>query len=179
MNFSKNDLRILSVLLLIAMLLSGMSAFAERATVNAKTYAYKQPDTGSASVKVKKGAVVEIIDVEGSWAKVEKDGKTAFMATKYLDVQEEDEKDAEVSFKEYDKPIAAEVNAKTYAFKKPDADSAAIKVKKGTKLDVLGTSGEWAKVEKDGNVAYMYAKYLDKASSSEKEDEKKPEMTVK
>ncbi|MBQ8506892.1 MAG: hypothetical protein IJ466_05640 [Clostridia bacterium] len=185
MNVRKH-IRILSLILLTALLLAfAPAAFAEgkSATINAKTYVFQKPSSSSASMKVSKGTKVEVLGVDGQWAMIEKGGNVAFISTKYLDMEgssAEKEEDS-VSIEKFSKAIRAEVNSKTYVFKKPDADSASVKVSKGTKVDVLGTGGDWAMIEKDGNTAYIYTKYLTKIDNSaeeEPEEEKKPSMTI-
>lgn len=191
MNHPMKSLRILSLILLLSLLLAALPAFAEGTTaaVNANTYVFKKPSSSSESMKVKKGTKVEVIGVDGQWAMVQKGGATAFIASKYLDLpsrneDKAEEKDDGLSFKDYAEAVPAEVSANAYAFKKPDTDSASVKLKRGTKLSVLAVSGEWAKVEKDGKTAYMLVKYLQKLSAAEaeeeeKKEESKPSMTLK
>lgn len=70
----------------------------------------------------------------------------------------------------------AEINVNTYVFQQPKLDSRSMKVKKGMKVNLLATSGEWAMVENAGIVAYMNLAHL---TVDGEEEEVQPEATQK
>ena len=68
--------------------------------------------------------------------------------------------------------------AKVYAKKK--ASSKSKKIEKGTEVNVLGVSGKWAMIEKDGMGGYMYLKhltYVKDLATPEPTDEVQPTAT--
>ena len=72
----------------------------------------------------------------------------------------------------------SEINTNTYVFQKPSLTSAALKVKKGMKVNLLATSGDWAMVENAGIVAYMNKAHLTVLGQAE-EEAPQPEPTQK
>lgn len=180
MKISKTCLRVISMLLMLAMLLACMpvSAFAEgtAAKITAYTYVYQEANTRSARIKVNKGTEVDVIATKGSWAMIEKNGNYAFIPTKYLkEIKVEEPEQEKETVDKFGKPIPAKINKNTYVFQKASSHSASVKVKAGTLVDVLATSGSWALIEKNGIQAYIYTKYLTKVEGSAEPEEPEKE----
>ena len=69
----------------------------------------------------------------------------------------------------------SEINRNTYVYQKPSLSSKSLKVKKGMKVNLLATSGDWAMVENAGIVAYMNKAHLTVTEA----EEVQPEQTEK
>lgn len=152
LNTRKNKLRILSVLLLAALIAVSMpsSALAESfsAAVKSKSMkvyadAYGQQYLGA----LPKKSIVTVESYSGGVAKISYNGMTGY---------------ARVSDMRSVASFAAEakVSSATRVYQQPSTASASVKVKAGVKLYVLAVSGSIAMVEKDGRVGYMSADKL-------------------
>lgn len=80
--------RFLSALLVVVTVLAlvGQSALATSIScyINANTKVYKKASTSSASLKVSKGLKVTMTAYNGNWAKISRNGATAYIPLKYL-----------------------------------------------------------------------------------------------
>ena len=85
------------------------------------------------------------------------------------------EKDME-SIKSLAKPATA--NKNTYAYRSASTSSKSVKVKKGTKLNVLLTKGSWSLVERKGALAYMKKSHLTLAGGGDAQEEPNEEVIV-
>ena len=72
----------------------------------------------------------------------------------------------------------ATVNRNTYVYQSANAKSKTVKIKKGTKLNVLATNGGWAMVEKNGTVAYMNKAHLTMQGDSGKDSADAVKATI-
>lgn len=135
------------------------------AVVNAKTKAYKKPDTGSASVTVKAGTKVEIISVNGDWAYVRSSGGTyAFIERKYL--TDPNATPTPSPAPDLSQAIPATVTASSVkVYRKPDSSGTSMAtLKKGAQVNVIEFSDKWAYIEMDGNYGYCKLSALTKNS---------------
>ena len=77
--------KLICVLLVMALLAPAALAGGVTAKINATSVrVYKSASTSSKSVTVAKGTTVTVNSVSGSWAKISKNGKTAYVNVKYL-----------------------------------------------------------------------------------------------
>ena len=149
---NKSLLRALTALVAAVMLLASMpcSALAESfsAVVTAKSM-YVAADAKGKKIlgKLPKNTVVTVKSFTGDVAQIKYQGKSGY--AKISDLATVDS----VAEK-------AVTTVNTYAYKKPNVNSKSVKVKAGTKLNVLATKGKVAMVEKNGVVCYMYRKHL-------------------
>ncbi len=73
---------------------------------------------------------------------------------------------------------SATVNRNTFVYQSANAKSKTVKIKKGTKLNVLATNGGWAMVEKNGTVAYMNKAHLTMQGDSGKDSADAVKATI-
>ena len=128
---------VLLVLALIPALASGT-----KATFTTSTKVYQKMSTSSNSVKVSKGTEVKVVSVEGKWAKVSRNGKTAYVPVKYL--QAADRK-------------AVYVSKDCYVYKSASSSSSKKSVSVNTKVYIVGRDGDYYRVEnaKGTRVGYI------------------------
>lgn len=156
----KNIFRILTVLLLAALIAASVPASALAQSFSAavksksmKVYAdaYGQQYLGA----LPKKSIVTVESYSGGVAKISYNGMTGY--AKVSDMC------SVASF-----ATEAKVSSATRVYQQPSTASASVKVKAGVKLYVLAVSGSIAMVEKDGRVGYMSADkltYLDQSQS--------------
>lgn len=152
-------------------LLFGLSALAEPATIRSSTRVYKTPSTSAQSIKVKKGTSVEVLAVNGSWALIEKNGIQAYIKKKYLKAAPQptatpEPTAAPTAAPEPEAVAQVTVLKNTKAYKKPSTSSQSVNVKKGLTVELLAVSGSWAMVRRSGIVAYMKRDVLSAAASA-------------
>lgn len=152
MKTNKSFLRILSVLVMAALLLTALPAASLAESFSAavksgkmKVYAdaYGRMYLGS----LPKKTIVTVVDYSGSVAKIKFNGVTGY--AKVSDLK------SVKSFAEEAKVIK---NSRVY--EEPDTLSASVKVKAGTKVYVLAEKNGIAMIEKGGKVGYMSAANL-------------------
>lgn len=133
--------RVCSVLLAMAlMMLAPASALAEyKAVVTASTRVYAAASTKAASVKLSKGTIVTVEDTANGVAKISNKGNVG-----YVDLSD---------LSKLKSTTVAVSGAKVY--QSASAKAKAVSIKKGTKVNVVSTSGNWAKIERSGNTGYM------------------------
>jgi len=139
-----------------AMSLAPMMAMAETVpSALVKGGALNLRETASLSAKVlgqfPTGTLVEIIESGDEWHKVEVGGKSGYMMAKYLSTEKGS--------------LSATVRTNTgiglNLREEPDMKGAIINsFKPGTKVTVLQKSGEWSRVEVEGQEGFMATRYL-------------------
>lgn len=158
MKTNKSFLRILSVLVMAALLLSALPCAALADSFSAavksgrmKVYAdaYGQQYLGS----LPKKTIVTVVDYSGGVAKIKFNGMTGYAKVS-------DMKSVE-SFAE-----EAKVTKTARVYQEADTNSPSVKVKAGTKVYVLAEKNGIAMIEKGGKVGYMSAASLSYISSA-------------
>ena len=71
--------KIIGLLCVLALLLS---ASASTVKVNANTKVYQSASKSSASISVKKGTKVTLVDTDDDWAQIERNGATGYIPVK-------------------------------------------------------------------------------------------------
>ena len=146
-----------AMLLALTVLLSSMApAYAELAYTNKKATIYVQENgkmkkAGTAA----KGTAVTILDTNGDWALVEKDGKQAYMKLAELAADEAEKDGSSNKVTKCQKTVYVAVEgAKVY-----EADSAAstelTTMAKGAKLTMTAYSDNWCLVKSGDTVGFM------------------------
>ena len=126
------------------------------------------PSTSYASQGiVPKGTTVEFISSANDWMKVTYNGVTGYMYAKYLSPKTESQAPPEVA-----EPYITTAGVNFRTGPSTSYASRGI-VPKGTPVEFISSSNNWAKVIYDGNAGYMYAKYL----SPKMETAAPPEVT--
>jgi len=108
-----------------------------------------------------KGDKVQILGYSGNWAKVSVNGKTGYVDKSYLSISASTATST---------PSTSYASVNTYSLTLRQSASSSSKdldyLMKGTKVQVLSTSGNWSKVSVNGKTGYVYKKYLTTVSSS-------------
>lgn len=146
--------KILAMLLLSALIVS--VALAEPAIITENTRVYKAASKSSASMRVSKGTEVELIEINGSWAAVERSGILAYMNKNQLETIPEDPDFAELM----KNAQPAKITVSTRVYKKASTASASIRVNKGLEVNLLSAENGWAIVENNGVYAYVKSEYV-------------------
>ncbi len=119
------------------------------ARINTTTRVYKQPSASGKSMKVSKGASVNLLATSGSWALIERNGAYAYIKAKYV-----------TEIMDGTVPTVAYINDDVRVYKKASTSSASLKVSKGMKVSLLETSGIWALIQNGSARAYIQKEYL-------------------
>ena len=156
MNFKTLLRRLTAAIAAMVVLITAAQAEAYIVTVkSAKLYADEACTWNIDSLPM--ATVIDVEAIEDGVARITAGDREGYMA-------QEDVK----SIESLAKP--AQVNRNTYVYQKANSRSKSIKVKKGMKINVLVTNGDWAMVEKNGTIAYMNKAHLTMEGASENED---------
>lgn len=143
--------RLLACVLIVSAALGGLpSAFAEtqKAFVTANSVrVYRDAAQTTFYGSVKKYTVLTVAAVSGNTARVQLNGKTGYCATGSLALIDDVKKPASVT-------------ANTRVYLSPSGKGKSVAVKKGFQLNLVAVNGSKAMVEKNGNIGYMWAKYV-------------------
>ncbi len=143
--------RLLACVLIVSAALGGLpSAFAEtqKAIVTANSVrVYRDAAQTTFYGSVKKYTVLTVAAVSGNTARVQLNGKTGYCATGSLALIDDVKKPASVT-------------ANTRVYLSPSGKGKSVAVKKGFQLNLVAVNGSKAMVEKNGNIGYMWAKYV-------------------
>ncbi|MDO4384540.1 MAG: phage tail tip lysozyme [Clostridia bacterium] len=143
--------RLLACVLILSAALGGLpSALAEtqKAIVTADSVrVYRDAAQTTFYGSVKKYTVLTVAAVSGNTARVQLNGKTGYCATGSLALIDDVKKPASVT-------------ANTRVYLSPSGKDKSVAVKKGFQLNLVAVNGSKAMVEKNGNIGYMWAKYL-------------------
>ena len=158
---TSNLRRLLACILIVAAALSALPfAFAEtqKAIVTEGTVrVYRDAAMTTFYGSVKKYTVLTVVTVSGDTAQVQLNGKTGYCATRSL-----------ARIDDVKKPATVTANTRVYLSASGKGKSVA--VKKGFQLNLVAINGKKAMVEKNGNIGYMWAKYLRLDSDAPKEE---------
>lgn len=126
---------------------------------------------------VENGAVVTVLETEGSWTKIYTDKLTGYVLSRYLQKLEAEPEQAQPTATVQPTPTAPAAKSGEAAWVVCEEDSnvnlrkkarttAAIlkRLPYGTEVQVLEKSGSWCKVEYDGTTGYIAAEYLSSAN---------------
>lgn len=148
MNLKDFARRAVAVLAVAMMLVSSACAESFSAIVTVKSMKVYADEALSWNIgKVPSATVVTVQSYEGDVAKISVGGREGYAAV--CDME---------ALSKLAKP--AKINCNTYVFQKASTSSAYMKVKNGTKVNLIAVSGQWAMVEKSGTIAYMNKDHL-------------------
>lgn len=152
MKTNKSKLRILSIVVLAALLMTILPtfAFAESfsAYVNVKKMKVYADNKGKEYIgSLSKKTIVTVVDYTGGVAEIRYNGMTGY--AKVADMRSVE------SIAD-----AAKTNQSTRVYAAPNTSSASTKLKSGTKVNVLAVKKGIAMIEKDGNVGYVNESHL-------------------
>lgn len=152
MKTNKSFLRILSVLLMAALLLSVLPASALAESFSAAVKSGKMKVYADANGRMYLGSlpkktIVTVVDYNGGVAKIKYNGMTGYAKVSDLKSVE--------SFAQ-----EAKITKSARVYQQPNTASASVKVSSGTKVYVLAEKNGIAMIEKGGKVGYMAADCL-------------------
>lgn len=139
-------------LILVALIIMATmaTAFAESAYFNKTTKIYQKKSTSSNSLTVREGTKCTIMSVDGSWAKVRRDGVTAYMPVRYLTLSNR---------------IKAYAARDTYVYSSASTSSSKVKVSVNTELYIVGRDSDYWRVQTKSGGTTAYIKMSDTSSS--------------
>ena len=155
--------RITALLLMLLMLLPGAPALAESysAAVTDGVAAYADASLTRKVGDLERYDVVTVTGIKGEVARIRYGGYTMYTKLSAL-----------VAVKDF--ATAATVQTAGRVYQSPDTSSQSLALKQGTSVYILATSGDWAMIEKDGNVGYTFLSCLKSAGSGSSETESDP-----
>ncbi len=155
--------RITALLLMLLMLLSGAPALAESysAAVTDSVAAYADASLTRKVGDLERYDVVTVTGIKGEVARIRYGGYTMYTRLGAL-----------VAVKDF--ATAATVQTAGRVYQSPDTTSQSLALKQGTQVYILATSGDWAMIEKDGNVGYTFLSCLQSAGSGSSESDSDP-----
>jgi len=116
---------------------------------------------------IKKNDSVNIVGNLGDWYEIEYNGKKAYVHSKWVDVDGV----------KRDFPDSGEVsNCYWLNVRRAPGGDILGQFKAGTKVEILGSVGDWYKISYNGNEAFVAKRYIDSTSSSAKQTPKTPEF---
>lgn len=153
---SKYYRKILSLLLVLALMLTGSTALASSVSVSVNSSdarLYRSNSTSSASVGLSKGVTLTLKDTSGSWGKVSYKGVTGYVPLKYLNAKTR---------------YAAYISKDTYIYKSASATSDRKSISVNTKVYVVGKSGDYYRVQNSSGsmTGYVSDSCLSKSKKS-------------
>ena len=155
--------RITALLLMLLMLLPSAPALAESysAAVTDGVAAYADASLTRKVGDLERYDVVTVTGIKGEVARIRYGGYTMYTKLSAL-----------VAVKDF--ATAATVQTAGRVYQSPDTSSQSLALKQGTSVYILATSGDWAMIEKDGNVGYTFLSCLKSAGSGSSETESDP-----
>ena len=155
--------RITALLLMLLMLLPSAPALAESysAAVTDSVAAYADASLTRKVGDLERYDVVTVTGINGEVARIRYGGYTMYTKLSAL-----------VAVKDF--ATAATVQSANRVYQSPDTSSQSLALKQGTSVYILATSGDWAMIEKDGNVGYTFASCLQTSGSGSAEDNSDP-----
>ncbi|MDO5323101.1 MAG: peptidoglycan-binding protein [Clostridia bacterium] len=155
--------RITALLLMLLMLLPSAPALAESysAAVTDSVAAYADASLTRKVGDLERYDVVTVTGIKGEVARIRYGGYTMYTRLGAL-----------VAVKDF--ATAATVQTANRVYQSPDTSSQSLALKQGTSVYILATSGDWAMIEKDGNVGYTFLSCLQSAGSGSSETESDP-----
>lgn len=158
MNHSQKFLRMLCCALIVSALavIAPASALADFSAVvtSSSMRVYAACSTNSPSAKLSKGTVVTVKSYSNGVAKISYKGKTGYARVSDMEAVKSTSSGSSSSSTSSGKATTV-CTSDARAYKSASTSAQSVAVKKGTKVNVLSTSGSWAKVEKSGNTAWM------------------------
>ena len=150
--------RFLSALLVVVTVLAlvGQSALATSIScyVNANTKVYKKASTSSVSLKVSKGLKVTMTAYNGSWARITRNGATAYIPLKYLTLTNR---------------LTAYTAKNTSMYKSASSSSKKLgTIPKGTTVYINGRDGSYYRVQNKSGSITGYVRASDLTSTKPK-----------
>lgn len=125
---------------------------------NQRTRVYRQPTSTSRYATLEAGITVQVLSVNGNYARVSMNGNVGYMLYSHLSQPAVTDAPAQTSI-----PVVTLIEAQIY--ENPNYSGQAVTVRKGYKLTLLAVDGEVAMVTRNGMIGYLPVACLKKDSS--------------
>ena len=126
---------------------------------------------------LKKGTSVSVISESNGWSKINYNGKTGYVSSKYLAYNTSSNNNSSNETVKYKKIVTAtSLNFRNG----PSTTSSKIgSIKEGSEVGVISESNGWSKISYNGKIGYVSSKYLgDKTTSSSSTSSEKVEKLI-
>ncbi|SFG21187.1 SH3 domain-containing protein [Sporolactobacillus nakayamae] len=119
--------------------------------------------SGKLLTTLKKGSGVEVVGTSGNWLKIKYNGGTAYVSGDYVkNAGSTSSSDSSNETVLYTGTTTANLNVRSGA---STSNKIMATLKKGSSVEVVGTSGNWLKIKYNGGTAYVSKDYVKKPSS--------------
>ena len=125
---------------------------------NQRTRVYRQPTSTSRYATLEAGITVQVLSVNGNYARVSMNGNVGYMLYSHLSQPAATDAPAQTSI-----PVVTLIEAQIY--ENPNYSGQAVTVRKGYKLTLLAVDGEVAMVTRNGMIGYLPVACLKKDGS--------------
>ena len=125
---------------------------------NQQTRVYRQPRASSRFVTLQAGVSVQVLSVNGNYARVSMNGNVGYMLYSHLSQPAATDAPAQTSV-----PVVTLIETQIY--ENPNYSGQAVTVRKGYKLTLLAVDGEVAMVTRNGMIGYLPVACLKKDGS--------------
>ena len=125
---------------------------------NQRTRVYRQPTSTSRYATLDAGITVQVLSVNGNYARVSMNGNVGYMLYSHLSQPAATDAPAQTSI-----PVVTLIEAQIY--ENPNYSGQAVTVRKGYKLTLLAVDGEVAMVTRNGMIGYLPVACLKKDGS--------------
>ena len=155
--------RIAALLLMLMLMLPTTPAVAESysAAVTDGVAAYADAGLSRKVGTLERYTVVTVTGVQGQVARIRYSGYTMYTKLSAL-----------VAVTDFATPATVRETSRVY--ESPDTSSRSLALKQGTSVYILATSGDWAMIEKGGNVGYAFRSCLQTAGSGSTDEDSDP-----
>ncbi|WP_066228881.1 SH3 domain-containing protein [Heyndrickxia sporothermodurans] len=140
----------------------------------------KAATNGTIIAKLAKGAKVTVLSESKGWSKIQANGKTGYVSSKFLTDKKVQSKPKEKTpaktvTKYVDVDTDSTLNMRSKA---STSGSIVAKLKKGTKVTVQSESNGWSKITASGKTGYVSSKYLTDKNTQSKPTKNPPKQTT-
>ncbi|MBL5771541.1 SH3 domain-containing protein [Bacillus sporothermodurans] len=140
----------------------------------------KAATNGTIIAKLAKGAKVTVLSESNGWSKIQANGKTGYVSSKFLTDKKVQSKPKEKTpaktvTKYVDVDTDSTLNMRSKA---STSGSIVAKLKKGTKVTVQSESNGWSKITASGKTGYVSSKYLTDKNTQSKPTKNPPKQTT-
>ena len=119
--------------------------------------------SGKLLTTLKKGSSVEVVGTSGDWLKIKYSGGTAYVSGDYVQKPDSASDGSGSETVLYTGTTKANLNVRSSA---STSGKLLTTLKKGSSVEVVGTSGDWLKVNYAGGTAYVSGDYVQKPDSA-------------
>lgn len=118
---------------------------------------------------LKNGAKVSVLSSENGWYKIKSGSLTGYVYAEYITLGQSSGANSEGSQTADASGKSGTCNVSALNIRKGAGTSSAVSglLKKGDKVEILSTEGEWYKISANGNTGYVFAEYITVGGASE------------